>query len=89
VFVTFTDGKAYQGCEDFTPRLLSIFVALQVTNRISTVLHFGNPFVLEDIPHVSRLIMGGNSKMAVEAGLEVLLGNYEAKGSLTYDVNLK
>ena len=89
VFVTFTDGKAYQGCEDFTPRLLSIFAALQVTNRISTVLHFGNPFVLEDIPHVSRLIMGGNSKMAVEAGLEVLLGNHEAKGSLTYDVNLK
>jgi hypothetical protein len=33
--------------------------------------------------------MGGNSKMAVEAGLEVLLGNHEAKGSLTYDVNLK
>ncbi len=89
VFVTFTDGKAYQGCEDFTPRLLSFIMALQVTNRISTVLHFGNPFVLEALPHVSRLIIGGNSAMAVDAGINVLLGNHEAKGSLTYNVNLQ
>ncbi len=89
VFVTFTDGKAYQGCEDFTPRILSFFAALQVTNRISTVLHFGNPFVLEDLPHVSRLIVGGNSSMAVNAGINVLIGEHEAKGSLTYDVKLK
>ena len=89
VFVTFTDGKAYQGCEDFTPRILSFFEALQVTNRISTVLHFGNPFVLEDLPHVSRMVIGGNSAMAVKAGLDVLCGDYPAKGSLTYDIKLK
>ena len=89
VFVTFSDGKAYQGCEDFTPRLISLFVCLQVTNRISTVLHFGNPFILEDLPHVSRVLVGGNSQAAVDAGINALSGKVQANGKMTYDVKLK
>jgi len=89
VFVTFTDSRAYLGCEDFTPRIISLFKALQITNRISTVLHFGNPFTLEALPHVSRVIMGGMSEMAVNAGIDVLIGDHEAKGSLTYDIKLQ
>ena len=89
VFVTFTDSRAYQGCEDFTPRIISMFKALQITNRVSTVLHFGNPFTLETLPHISRVIMGGMSAIAVDSGIEVLAGLREAKGSLTYDVKLQ
>lgn len=89
VFVTFTDCKAYVGAENFAPRVISLFKALQVTNRISTVLHFGNPFVLEDLPHISRVIIGGTSKKAIDAGIDVLSGKYPAKGSLTYNVKFK
>lgn len=89
VFVTFTDSRAYQGCEDFTPRIISFFKALQVTGRISTVLHFGNPFVLEDLPHIPRVIIGGMSDYAVDAGINVLSGEYPAKGSLTYNVKFQ
>jgi len=53
------------------------------------VLHFGNPFTLEALPHVSRVIMGGMSEMAVNAGIDVLIGDHEAKGSLTYDIKLQ
>ncbi len=89
VFVTFTECKAYVGCENFAPRLISLFESLQITNRISTVVHFGNPFVLEDLPHIGRIIIGGMSTHAVDATIDVLAGKYPAKGSLTYDIKFK
>ena len=88
VFITYFNSAACVGRERFTPRIISLIEAMQVTNRISTLLYFGNPFVLEDIPHISRLLVGPTSEMAVEAGLDVLAGDYDAKGVLTYDVKL-
>lgn len=89
VFVTFTECLAYVGCENFAPRLISLFEALQITNRISTLVHFGNPFVLEDLPHIGRVIIGGASATSVNATLDVLEGKYPAKGSLTYDIKFR
>ena len=60
-----------------------------LTDRISTIVHFGNPFVLEDLVHIPRIIIGPTSKDGVDAALEVLVGNYPAKGSLTYKVNFE
>ena len=62
---------------------------MQVTNRISTILHFGNPFVLEDLSHISRVIVGPGAELGVDAGIGVLVGEAPAKGKLTYDVKLK
>lgn len=89
VFVTYYNMSAYLGIERFTPRIPSLFHALQASGRVSTVLHFGNPYLLEELPHVPRIIIGTHSAMGVEAGLDVLAGLYPAKGVLTYDVNLK
>lgn len=89
VFITYFQGGPYIGCERFTPRILSLMEAMQVTNRISTVVYFGNPYVLEDLPHVSRVIIGTVSSDGVQAGLRVLAGEYPAKGTLTYDITLK
>ena len=89
VFVTFYMGGAYMGEERFTPPLISLINAMQVTNRISTIMHFGNPFVLEDLSHISRIIIGPGAELGVEAGIGVLAGEKPAKGRLTYDVNLK
>ncbi|MBO5898505.1 MAG: glycoside hydrolase family 3 protein [Clostridia bacterium] len=88
VFVTFTENTAYVGCENFAPRMISLFRALQVTGRISTHLHFGNPFVLEDLPHISRVIVGGCSEASIDAAIDVLTGKHPALGTLTYDVKL-
>ena len=89
VFVTYYNMSAYLGVERFTPRIPSLFHALQASGKVSTVLHFGNPYVLEELPHVPRVIIGTHSSMGVEAGLNVLGGEYPAKGKLTYKVNLQ
>lgn len=89
VFVTFTNGGPYLGEERFAPRIVSMMKAMQVTNRISTILHFGNPYMLEDLPHISRIVLGTPSSAGVDAAINVLSGAYPAKGSLTYSVTLK
>ena len=62
--------------------------ALQVTDRVSTVVHFGNPYVLEDLVHIPRVLIGTCSLGGVDAIFDVLAGSYPAKGVLTYDVSL-
>ena len=90
VFITFVSGAAYQGDENLTGRVLSEIRALQLTNRISALVHFGNPFVLEKIDsHIPRVIIGGQSAKAINSGIKVLAGDYPAKGKLTYDIKLK
>ena len=89
IFVTFVMGQAYVGKECFTSRTTSLIQALQVTDRVSTVVHFGNPFVLEDLVHIPRILVGGKSKKNVEHTLEILAGMHPAKGVPTYKVNLK
>ncbi len=88
VFVTFYMSAAYAGEERFTPRILSTMHAMQVSNRISTVVHFGNPYLMEDLPHIPRVLIGTGSAKGIEATLNVLGGLHEAKGKLTYDVKI-
>ncbi len=89
VFITFTDSLGYVGRECLTSRVLGVIEALQVTNRVSTVVHFGNPFVLEDMEHIPRVIIGGLSAKSVDYAIDVLAGEEKAEGVLTYDVKLK
>ena len=83
VFLTFTEPLSFVGEEKLTHRLVTLIRALQYTDRISTVVHFGNPLVLEDMPHIPRYIIGSLSAENVDSCLEVLAGNYPAKGVLT------
>ena len=71
------------GEEKLTHRLVTLIKALQYTDRISTVVHFGNPLVLEDLPHIPRFVIGSLSTENVDSCLEVLAGNYPAKGVLS------
>ena len=89
VYITFMQSAAYTGPEKLTTRVTAGIQALQVTNRVSTVLHFGNPYVMEDLVHIPRIIIGGMSRDAVKYGIDVLAGKLEAKGVLTYDVKFQ
>ncbi|MBO5755333.1 MAG: hypothetical protein J6R89_04680 [Clostridia bacterium] len=89
VFVTYSEFLAYTGAEHFTHRVISVAEAMQYTGKISTVLHFGNPMVLEELPHVPRVIMAGASREGIAAGLSVLSGEKEAHGVMTYPVSFK
>ncbi|MBE6705150.1 MAG: hypothetical protein E7583_07805 [Ruminococcaceae bacterium] len=89
IFITFFNSAACIGEERFTPRIISLINAMQVSDRISTVMHFGNPYVLEDLSHIPRVIIGTTSKESLDSAFDVLAGNYPAKGVLTYDIKLK
>lgn len=89
VFITFMESAAYIGKECLTSRIISVIEALQITNRISALIHFGNPYVLEDLPHIPRVIIGCLSQKNVVTALDVLAGNYPAKGVPTYDIKLR
>ena len=89
IFITFAESPAYAGADNFTQRIQALINAMQMTDRISTVVHFGNPFVLTELPHIPRLILGNVSADNVTSGINVLAGKYEPKGTLTYEVDLK
>jgi len=94
VFFTYTDKKAYAGLDRFTSRLLAVMQAIllnaEAAGKSASVVHFGTATVLEDLPgHFPRIIIGGQSPGCVDCTLDVLAGEYEPKGHLTYDVNLK
>ena len=88
IFITHSESGAYVGAGNLTHRIVALIEALQKTNRISAVVHFGNPYVLEELPHIPRIIIGSVAKNSTMAALEVLAGKYPAKGVLTYDVSL-
>ena len=89
VFITFCQPLTYIGKECLSTRVLALFEALAVTDSISAVVHFGNPFVMEDLPHQHRIIIGQASPDGVKAGIEVLAGLNEARGKIISDVKFK
>ena len=89
IFVTYMEGRPYMGREEFAPRIISLMEALQVTQKISAILHFGNPYSLEALPHIPRIIVATCSEKSTLTALEVLAGDYPAKGKLTYDVEFQ
>lgn len=89
ILITYQDAQAYAGRECLTARIVSMVDCMQVTDSVSAVVHFGNPYVLEDLVHIPRIIVGPTSKGGVDAAFEVLVGNYPAKGKLTYDVKFE
>lgn len=89
IFLTFSESIPYVGKEALTTRVVSLIEALQLTNRVSTLVHFGNPCILDVLPHISRIIVGGISTAAVDACIDVMAGLYEATGQLTCEVDFK
>lgn len=89
VIMTFSEALAYTGKEYLTHRLVNLITAMQITNRISTLIHFGNPCVLKELPHISRVIFGCHALESVDTTLEVLAGEYSANGVPTFDFKLQ
>ena len=89
VFITFYQSQTYVGRECLTTRIVALIEGLVLTKRIAALVHYGNPYIVEDLPHIPRVIIGAASPTGVMAGLDVLAGNYPAKGALTYDVKFR
>ena len=89
IFVTFSEHVCYLGREHLTRRLEILIEAFYFNGRLSTLVHFGNPTILGNLPHIKRVIIGGISEESANTCIEVLAGEYPAKGKPTYEINLK
>ena len=57
------------GEEHLTKRVEILIRVMQYTSRISTLVHFGKPCVLGELPHIPYYILGGLSAESIDACL--------------------
>lgn len=88
IFITFAEPIAYTGREHITRRVETLINAAQSNGKVSTLIHFGNPCVLDNLPHIPRIIIGGLAKDATLAAVDILSGERKAVGRLTYDAKI-
>lgn len=89
VFITYCNTRPYLGTDCMTRRVESVINAMILSNKLSAVVHFGNPFALQPLRHVSRKIFGYMMPQSQLYAIEVLAGKLPAKGKLPYKVELK
>ncbi len=88
VFMTYVSTRSYRASESLTGHIVNVMRSMQ--DKISAVVHIGNPFAMEAIPHVPRIIFGiGGIEQSQRNALDVLAGEYEPKGKLPVKLNLK
>lgn len=85
VFITYCETQPYLGTDGLTRRLEAVIDSLNMANRLSTVVHFGNPFALETIQHVKRKIFGYTMPDAQVCAIDALAGKQDTPGSLPFN----
>ncbi len=89
IFITFVDTMAYVGPDCLTSRILAVMDALILSGKLTTVVHFGNPAVLEPLNHVPRVLIGILADENVESAINVLAGDYPANGVMAVSAKLQ
>ena len=89
VFVTYCNGRPYQGTDCLTRRVEAVINALIVSGKVSAVLHFGNPKGSMEIDHIPRRLFGYLIPDSQLHAIEVLAGKLPAKGKLPYKMSFK
>ena len=69
-----------------TRRIEAVVNCLAHSKKLSTVLHFGNPYALKKLLHVPRKIFGYLIPESQVFAIDVLKGNIDAKGKLPFDI---
>ena len=88
IFMTYVSTRSYRASESLTDHIINVIRSMP--DKVSTVIHIGNPYAMEAIPHVPRIIFGiGGIDQSQRNALDVLTGVSEAKGKLPIKVNLK
>ena len=89
IFVTYCDTQPYLGTDGLTRRIEAVIDSLNMAGRLSTVVHFGNPFALEPLMHVKRKVFGYIMPDAQPCAIDAIAGKQDAPGSLPFNVNFK
>lgn len=86
IFVTFCHTAPYLGTDCMTRRTEALINALNTSGKVKALVHFGNPFAIQPINHIPRILLGYSSPASQEYAIEVLAGKLEAKGHLPFDI---
>ncbi len=89
IFVTFCTTAAYLGTDSLTRRTEAVANSLINSKKVSTVLHFGNPYALKNLFHVKRVLFGYHIPESQQHAIDVLKGTVKAKGTLPFKVDLR
>lgn len=87
VMIVNSKTDSYTGSSDLTKRLLSLIEA--VSNKISAIVSFGNPYAAREYPYVKRIIFGFEGGDCEEAAMKVLSGEEIPKGEMPIDLKLR
>ena len=87
VFISFCSTTSYLGTDSLTKRTEMVLNCLINSEKVSTIVHFGNPFALKSIDHVKRKLLGYMMVDSQKYAIDVLKGNLKAKGKLPYKVD--
>lgn len=86
VVVTFCTTSAYLGTDSLTRRAEAVINAINLSNKLAGVVHFGNPFALQPLLHIPRKIFGYNMPDSQEYAIDVLAGKLPANGTLPFHI---
>lgn len=89
IFVTYCETQPYLGTDCLTRRIEVVIDSLNMANRLSTVVHFGNPMALENLQHVKRKIFGYTMPDAQLCAIDALAGKLDPQGSLPFKVKFQ
>jgi hypothetical protein len=84
VFVSFCATSAHWGTDCMTRRLEALINALAISNKLTTLVHFGNPLALEPLRHIPRKIFGFTAPPSQGYAIDVLAGKIPAKGKIPF-----
>ncbi len=89
VFVTYCEMSCYLGTDGLTKRTEVLINCVNLLGKVSAVVHFGNPYAVESLDNIKRIIFGYNSSESQKYAIDVLAGKIPAKGKLPMNIKLK
>ncbi len=86
VLIYFSNWQSYVGGESFTPRIIALAESLFEAKRANTLVYYGNPNLLKQLPDFPRIIAGCNNEANTKYCIDVLAGLIPAEGKLPYPI---
>ena len=80
VFVTFCEPNAYQGSDGLTERVR--YLIRSMAYHVAAIVHVGNPYAIQKVVHVPRVIYGFPHVTCMDALPLVLAGELKPEGKM-------
>ena len=88
IFITFVSTCGYCAGENLTEQIINTMLSLK--EKVAAVIHLGNPYAAEKVPHSDRYVFSvGVGMNCIDNTLAVLNGEYVPKGKWFTNLDLR